>query len=183
MGFELVDSRVVFEGRVFSVRQDRLRMPDGRPMQLDIVDHNGAVTLLPVDGDGQIWFIRQYRHAAGEELLELPAGAAEDNEDPLVCAQRELREETGMAAAHLEKIGGFFLAPGYSTEFMHVYLATGLTPAPLPQDDDELLQIEKISARQAVRLAEDGMLRDSKSLIALFWARPHLMRLGLLDAT
>jgi ADP-ribose pyrophosphatase len=88
-----------------------------------------------------------------------------------------------MAAATLEKIGGFFLAPGYSTEFMHVYLATGLTPAPLPQDEDELLQIEKISARQAVRLAEEGGLRDSKSLIALFWARPHLKRLGLLDAT
>jgi ADP-ribose pyrophosphatase len=180
VAFEVIDSHVVYEGRVFSLRQDRLRMPDGRLIQLDIVSHNGAVTVLPVDADGQIWFIRQYRHATGEELLELPAGAAEASEDPWASAQRELREETGMAAAHLERIGGFFLAPGYSTEYMHVYLATGLTPSPLPQDEDELLRIEKISARHAMRLAEEGVLQDSKSLIALFWARPYLERLGLL---
>jgi ADP-ribose pyrophosphatase len=181
MAFEVTDSKLIYQGRVFKLRQDQLRMPDGRRVALDIVEHNGAVTILPVDADGQVWFIRQYRHAAGEELLELPAGAIEQGEDPLAGAHRELREEIGMAPASLQKIGEFFLAPGYSTEFMHIYLATGLTHAPLPGDEDELIQIEKISARRAMRLAEDGTLRDSKSLIALFWARPHLQRLGLLS--
>jgi ADP-ribose pyrophosphatase len=180
MTFEVTHSTTLFEGRVFNLRQDQLRLPDGRLIQMDIVDHEPAVTILPVDTDGSILFIRQYRHAAGTELLELPAGVAERGEDPLESAQRELREETGMAAAHLEKVGGFFLAPGYSTEYMHVYLATGLTPSPLPGDETEIIEVEKISARQAMRLAEEGSLQDSKSLITLFWARPHLKRLGFL---
>jgi ADP-ribose pyrophosphatase len=114
-------------------------------------------------------------------LLELPAGAAEIGEDPLTGAQRELREETGMAAGILQEIGSFYLAPGYSSEFMHIFLASDLQPAPLPADEDEYLTIEKISAREAIHLAETGKLEDSKSLIALFWSRPHLIRLGLID--
>ena len=178
MTFETETTQTVFEGRVFNVRQDRVRYPDGRLVQMDIVDHYDAVTILPVDADGQIWFIRQYRHAAGKELLELPAGVAEAGEEMVVSAQRELREEIGMAAQRLEKIGGFYLAPGYSTEYMHVFLATGLYPAPLPGDESEFLSVEKIAARQALHLADSGLLDDSKSLIALFWARSLLARLG-----
>jgi ADP-ribose pyrophosphatase len=178
--FETESSQTVFEGRVFKLRQDWVRYPDGRRVLLDIVDHNGAVTILPVDDEGQIWFIRQYRHAAGKELLELPAGVAESDEAVETSALRELREEIGMGAEHLEKIGGFYLAPGYSTEYMHVFLATGLYPAPLPGDETELLSVEKIPARQALHLAEAGLLDDSKSLITLFWARPLLARLGLI---
>jgi ADP-ribose pyrophosphatase len=165
---------------VFDVRQDRIELPDGRQVQMDIVVHHAAVTILPIDADGQIWFIRQYRHAIGEDLLELPAGVSEAGEDPHESAQRELREEIGMAAGHMERLGGFHLAPGYSTEYMHLYLGTELTPAPLPGDETEVIRVEKISARQAMRLAETGELQDSKSLVAMFWARPHLQRLGLL---
>jgi len=178
VSIQLLNSNTVFQGRVFDVRQDRLLLPDGRQILLDIVAHRDAVTILPVDADGWIWFIRQYRHAAGRELLELPAGVAEQGEAPEICAQRELREETGMAADRLEKIGGFFLAPGYSTEYMHVFLATGLNRAPLPGDETEILRVEKIEARRALRLAEQGDLQDSKSLVALFWARPHLQKMG-----
>lgn len=178
--FDLVRSATVFQGRVFDVRQDFLRLEDGRVIQMDTVVHNDAVTILPVDSQGNIWFIRQYRHSIGRELLELPAGVAETGEDPQTSAQRELREEIGMAAGRMEKIGSFFLAPGYSTEFMHVYLGTELTSSPLPGDETEILRVEKISARQAVSLVENGELQDSKSLIALFWARPILRRLGFL---
>ena len=178
MTFETEFTQTVFEGSVFSVRQDRVLYPDGRRVQMDIVDHHDAVTILPVDGEGQIWFIRQYRHAAGKELLELPAGVAEAGEAMEVSALRELREEIGMGAKNMEKIGGFYLAPGYSTEYMHVFLATDLYPAPLPGDESELLSVEKVEARQAVHLAESGGLDDSKSLITLFWARPLLARLG-----
>lgn len=178
MVFETETTQTVFEGRVFNVRQDRVRYPDGRLVQMDIVDHRDAVTILPVDGEGQIWFIRQYRHAAAKELLELPAGVAEPGEEMAVSAQRELREEIGMAAKRMEKVGGFYLAPGYSTEYMHVFLATDLYPAPLPGDESELLSVEKISARHALHLADSGSLDDSKSLIALFWARSLLASLG-----
>ena len=176
MTFVTEHTRTVFEGRVFNVRQDRVLYPDGRRIQLDIVDHRDAVTILPLDSDGQIWFVRQYRHAAGRELLELPAGVAEPGEDVLVSAQRELQEEIGMGAKNLQKIGGFFLAPGYSTEYMHVYLATELYPSSLPGDESELIRIEKMTARHALSLAETGQLDNSKSLIALFWAGPHLAR-------
>jgi len=181
MEITVLSSEVVYHGRVFDVRQDHLRLPNGNLAQIDMVEHRGAVTMIPVDSQGQIWFIRQYRHAIGKELLELPAGAAEAGESPLISAQRELREETGMAAGDLQEIGSFYLAPGYSNEFMHIFLAGDLHAAPLPPDKDELLEIEKISAREAIHLAESGKLEDSKSLVALFWSKPHLQRLGWLD--
>jgi ADP-ribose pyrophosphatase len=180
MQIKIIESKDAFHGRVFDVRQDRIELPDGRQVQMDIVVHDAAVTMLPIDTDGQIWFIRQYRHAIKDELLELPAGVSERGEDPQMSAQRELREEIGMAAGRLEKLGGFHLAPGYSTEYMHLFLATDLTPSPLPGDETEVLRVDKIPVREALRLAEDGQLQDSKSLIAMFWARPHLERLGWL---
>lgn len=181
MDFLVVRSEIVYHGHVFDVRQDQLRLPNGNLAQIDLVEHRGAVTMIPVDSQGQIWFVRQYRHAIKKILLELPAGAAEIGESPLISAQRELREEIGMASGNLQEIGSFYLAPGYSSEFMHIFLASDLQPAPLPTDEDEFLKIEKVSARQAIHLAETGELEDSKSLIALFWARPHLRRLGLIE--
>ena len=181
MDLAVVRSEIVYHGHVFDVRQDHLRLPNGNLAQIDVVEHHGAVTMIPVDSQGQIWFIRQYRHAIKKVLLELPAGAAEIGEAPLSSAQRELREEIGMAAGNLQEIGSFYLAPGYSSEFMHIFIARDLQPAPLPADEDEFLKIEKVSVRQALRLAETGELEDSKSLIALFWSRPHLAGMGLID--
>ena len=174
MNVEVIESKQIYRGRVFSLRQDKLRLPNGRQVELDIIDHPGAVTMVPVDEDGQIWFIRQYRHSCGGFLLELPAGASEIGEDPEISAQREIREEIGMAARNLQKIGGFYLAAGYSTEYMHIYLASDLYPAPLQKDEDELLTVEKISAREAMKMAESGQIEDSKTMVALFWARPYL---------
>lgn len=171
---QLVKSTTIHRGRVFTLRQDQLRLQDGQIIELDILDHPAAVTMVPVDPDGQVWFIRQYRHSAGGELLELPAGASEPDEAPEVSAQREIREEIGMAAGKLLRLGGFYLAAGYSTEYMHIYLATELYPAPLPGDIDELITIEKKSAREALVLAETGEIEDAKTLVALFWARSHL---------
>lgn len=180
MKIDLVHSEVVYRGRVFQIRQDFIRLPNGNTAQIDVVDHRDSVTILPVDQQGQIWFIRQYRHPVDRFLLELPAGVAEPNEDPAANAQRELREEIGMAAGSMQLLGSFFLAPGYSNEYMHIFLAKDLHPSPLPADEDEILQIEKISARDAYELAENRTLDDSKSIIALFWARPFLDELGYL---
>ena len=149
-------------------------MPDDRTLELDIIEHGGAVTMLPVDSHGQIWFIRQYRHAAGKVLLELPAGSTEVGEAAETSAHREIREEIGMGARELKKLGSFYLAPGYSTEYLTIYLARGLYEAPLEQDEDEMIEIEKISIAQAYKLAESGQIEDAKTLATLLLAKPFL---------
>jgi len=174
MSNEILHSEFVYRGKAFSVRKDQVRLPNGHVARLDIVDHAPAVTLLPVDDRGQIWFIRQYRHATGGEILELPAGVVGKNENPEACARREVREEIGMSAASLELIGEFYLAPGYSTEYMYVYLATGLKPDPLPSDEDEFIRVERVAIATAYRWVDQGQIRDAKSLAALLLAQSRL---------
>ena len=171
MPFKLIKSEPVFQGRAFKIRRDTLKTPDGNETKFDIVEHTGSVIIIPIDADGNMLFVRQYRHAAGKDLLELPAGTRDDDEPYEDCAAREIREETGMAAGKLERIGDFYLAPGYSTEFMAVFLATELSHDPLEADDDEFLQVEKISVRDAIQMAERGEMPDAKSLAALFLAK------------
>ena len=174
MPFEVVKREILYRGKVFNIRQDQVRLPDGKLAKWDIIDHPAAVTILPIDEAGLIWFIRQYRHPAGKELLELPAGVLEADEDPETGAQREIREEIGMSADELEQIGGFYLAPGYSTEYMHVFLGRSLRHEPLAQDEDEFIRVEKMSYKQALDSIELGEIQDAKSLVALFLARPYL---------
>ena len=141
MPFELIKSETLLQGRTFKVRRDTLKTPDGRETKLEIVEHRGSVVLLPVDHEGNLLFVRQYRHAVGEDLLELPAGTR-DGEEPFEdCAAREIREETGLEAGALLKLGEFYLVPGYSTELMAVFLATDLKENPLQADEDEFLQV------------------------------------------
>lgn len=170
----LLKSETVFRGRAFNVRLDEVEYAPGRATRLEIVEHSGAVTMVPVDEQGRVYFIRQYRHAAGQELLELPAGTLEPGEDPAVGAARELQEEIGLRAEHLEPLAAFYLAPGYSTEWMHVYLARGLRPAPLPQDEDEIIHVTPLAATAALAAAAAGEVRDAKSLAALLLAARRL---------
>ncbi|MCS6995066.1 MAG: NUDIX hydrolase [Anaerolineales bacterium] len=174
MKFELLRAESVYEGRAFHVRRDHLRTPDGRTVKYDIIEHTGSVILIPVDDEGQMYFVRQYRHAAQVELLELPAGTLEPGEPPAEAAAREIREEIGMEAQHLEEIGAFYLAPGYSTELMHVFLARGLKHNPLEADADEFLSVETLSVAEAFQQAERGALQDAKTLAALLLAKQHL---------
>jgi 8-oxo-dGTP pyrophosphatase MutT (NUDIX family) len=172
--FKLVRTEQVFQGRTFKLRRDTVQLPNGKDTTLDIVDHVGSVVMVPVDSEGNIVFVRQYRQPTGLELLELPAGTRDGDEPPEMCAAREMREETGLAAGNLENLGAFYLAPGYSTEYMYAFLATELTPNPLPADADEFLRVERMSVREAMTLAEKGELKDAKSLAALLLARNSL---------
>jgi ADP-ribose pyrophosphatase len=174
MPFELLTSEILMQGRAFKIRRDTLKTPDGRETKFEIIEHGGSVVLIPVDENNEIHFVRQYRHAAGMDLLELPAGTRDGEEPFEECAAREIREETGMEAGRLEKVGEFYLAPGYSSEFMVVYLATDLKHNPLDADDDEFLTVEKIPVMKALALAERGEMPDAKSLAALLMARPLL---------
>ena len=174
MPFELIRSETLVQGRAFKIKRDTLKTPDGRETKLEIVEHGGSVVLIPVDHEKNLLFVRQYRHATEQDLLELPAGTREGEEPFEVCAAREIREETGLEAGSLQRVGGFYLVPGYSTEFMAVFLATDLKENPLPGDEDEFLQVEKVPLKQAVELAEGGKILDAKSLAALLLARHHM---------
>jgi len=174
MPFKLIKSEPLFQGRAFKIRRDHMETPDGRLTKYDIVEHSGSVVIIPIDEHSNLLFVRQFRQAAGADLLELPAGTRENDEPYEICAAREIREETGMAAGNLKKIGEFFLAPGYSTEFMVVFIATDLNPNPLQADADEFLQVEEIRVGKAIEMAEQGQIEDAKTLAALFLARPYL---------
>jgi ADP-ribose pyrophosphatase len=177
MAFELLKSEIIHLGRVFTLRSDTLRLPDGRETRLDVVEHAGSVIILPMDANGNLLFVRQYRHAVGLELLEFPAGTLNEGESPDVCARRELQEETGMSAKGFLFLGGFYLAPGYSTEYMHAYLATELYFDPLEPDADEFLSVESIPLAKALAMAEHGELPDAKSLAVIHLGREHLKKL------
>lgn len=174
MDFKVISSEKLFHGKVFDLWREDVEYPDGRVSGIEFIRHHGAVTILPVDEQGKIWFVRQYRHPAGENLLELPAGCLEAGEEPEVCAAREIREEIGMAAAHLTKLGAFYLAPGYSNEISHVFLARDLSADPLEQDTGELIWVERYTLEEVWELAKSGEIRDGKTLAVLMLAREHL---------
>jgi 8-oxo-dGTP pyrophosphatase MutT (NUDIX family) len=174
MPFEFVSSEVLLQGRVFKIRRDTLKTPDGREAKYDIIEHGGSVVIVPIDKDGNVLFVRQYRHATGRELLELPAGTRDGEEPFEECAAREIREETGMEAGKLQKVGEFYLVPGYSSEFMAVFLATDLKDNPLDKDEDEFLELEQIPVKEVNAMFERGEVLDAKSLAAWLLARSHL---------
>ena len=174
MDFEILSERNRYQGRIFAVDQVSARMPNGKIGLFDLVKHQNSVTIIPLDEDGNIWFVRQYRLGAGKILLELPAGVLDPQEDPQECAHRELREETGMSADSMVKLGKCFLAPGYSTEAMYFFLARGLKQAPLEQDEDEFIEVERFPQSQVFRMVDAGEIEDSKTLAALLLASPYL---------
>lgn len=178
MPFEFIRSEILLQGRTFKLRRDTLKTPDGRETKLEIIEHGGSVVIVPIDDDGNVLFVRQYRHATGGDLLELPAGTREDDEPYEKCAAREIREETGMEAGQLRRVGDFYLAPGYSSEFMAVFLATGLKHNPLKADDDEFLQVEKFPIKDVTAMLERSEVPDAKSLAAWLLVKPHLEQLS-----
>jgi ADP-ribose pyrophosphatase len=176
MKFDVIHSDLVYQGRVFGVERVQVRLPNGRESVYDLVRHRGAVTIVPVDDMGNILFVRQYRLGAEKLLLELPAGVLEVDEDPAFGAAREIREETGQAAGKLEPLGTFYMAPGYSSEYMHIFLARGLYLDPLEADADEFLQVVAVPIEEAYRMAEHGEILDGKTLASLLLARSYLQK-------
>ena len=172
---EILRRETIYTGRAFAVEKVNVRLPNDKEAVYDLVQHPGAVTIVPVDDLGNIWFVRQYRVGVGETLLELPAGTLESGENPDVAAAREVREEIGMAAGELHRLGEFYMAPGYSTEHMFVYLGLDLHDDPLTGDDDEFLGIEKIPMQQAYAMVRSGELKDGKSLAAMLMAMERLL--------
>jgi ADP-ribose pyrophosphatase len=164
---EVIASRLIHK-RWIGLRIDRLRYPSGNENDIDVVEHNGGVALLAIDNDGNLLLVRQYRHATGQIMLELPAGTIDGDEPPEVCAVRELQEETGYKPGNIEKLGGFWTAPGYCSEYLHVYLCTDLTESRL-QGDEEAIDVERVSIEEALAMVADGRIEDAKTNGALLF--------------
>lgn len=170
----LVDRQVLPGGTYLTFARDTVVTPDGRQHGRDIVIHPGAVTICAIRGDRSVLLVRQYRHPAGEVLLELPAGTLEmldggSVEDPLIAAKRELYEETGYHARDWRKLSEFYTAPGFASELMRLYLATDIELAPDYEgpEEDERLHLVEMPFDEAVAAAEDGTIRDAKTILAL----------------
>ncbi|MCX6361353.1 MAG: NUDIX hydrolase [Armatimonadetes bacterium] len=167
-----VDSRLVYKGRVINLTVDHLETPDGRVLRRETVRHGGGVAIVPLTPEGDVLLVRQYRHAAGGWLTEIPAGTLEPGEEPAACAARELEEETGYTAGGLHLLGRLFLAPGYSTEVLWVYLATDLADGTVNPDDDEVITLCR-APLDTVWCSEQQPV-DAKSVAALALAREWL---------
>jgi ADP-ribose pyrophosphatase len=173
----IVASREIHRGRYLTLTVESIERADGSRGTREIVGHPGAVAILAIDPDERILFVRQFRLAAGQALLEVPAGTLDrttdgTTEDPDVAAGRELEEETGQRARTWRRLGRFYTAPGFTTELMHLYLATHLEPAHgerLGPDEDERLVLERLPWREALAAAERGEILDAKTLVAVLW--------------
>ena len=167
-----IDGTEVYSGRVVRLEVDRVRMPDGGDSIREVVRHRGAAVVLPILDDGRVVLVRQFRYPVGEALLELPAGTLEPGEDPLVCAARELTEETGYAATSVTPLGRFYAAPGYTDERLQAVLATGLRLTDDAEPDpDEIIEVEVVTFEELVSRMETGEIRDSKTLATILLAR------------
>jgi ADP-ribose pyrophosphatase len=166
--------RNVFKGRVLTLNVEQVRLPNGRVAELEIAHHPGGAAVVAIDAAGCVCLLRQFRHAAGGWLDELPAGKLDGGEPPLECAQRELAEEAGRVAQRWDKLGEFFSSPGVFTEVIHLFLARDLQPVPAQPEDHEVFEARWIPLADACALAGSGRLHDAKSLVGLFWAQEKL---------
>ena len=155
---KLLRSEKVFDGRLISLRKDTVRLPNGRESTREVIVHPGAVAIVPMLDD---------RHAVGKTLMEIPAGTLHPDERPEDCALRELREETGYIAGRLEKLLSLYLAPGYSTELIHLFLAEDLRPAKSEKDEDEFIELAVVPLDEAVVKILEGEIQDAKTVAAL----------------
>ena len=166
-------SQQIFEGKIVNLRVDTtLVTKKDRTVEArrEVVEHLPSVVVVPVDKEENVLLVEQYRHATGEALLEAPAGGVEKDETPQQAAARELQEETGYASGRLVPLGGFWIAPGWCTEYMHTYLATELIPSQLPQDEDEDVRVVPVPLWEVPNLIRQGHIRDAKSIAVLLTA-------------
>ena len=168
MSVKVHKTTTLYTGKIFDVVLERVTLPNGAVKDREIVRHPGAAAMVPLLDDGRVVLIKQYRHAVGEFVWEIPAGTLEPEEAPMACARRELVEETGYEAANLEKLTEILPAPGYTDEHIHIFLATGLKPVNQRLEDDEVLELQPTVLETALAMVAQGEIRDAKTIAGLF---------------
>ncbi len=167
---EKTDGKEIFSGHIFNVQVDHVKIADGSIRPREVVEHHGGVCVVPIDKNGNVYIVRQFRYAVGRVLLEIPAGKLEKGENPLEGVKRELMEETGFTASSWTELGMMYPTPGYCSERLYVYLARGLAKGRQHLDDGEILEVESIPLDRLVKMIMAGEICDGKTVFGILKA-------------
>jgi ADP-ribose pyrophosphatase len=167
---EILSTETIFDGRIVHLRLHKVRLPDGRESIRELIEHQGAVAIVAVDEEQHVLLVKQFRTGTQSVLYEIPAGLLETGEEPLDAAIREMREETGYRPLNVESMGGIYLSPAYSTEYIHLFLATGYESAPLAQDHDEFIEAVRVPFGEALAMIDRAEILAATSVTALLKA-------------
>ena len=170
-----ISSQTVYEGRAIKLRIDTVKKPNGKTTTREIVERSDCIAVVPMDRKDNVLLVRQYRKAVGKYLLEIPAGGIDPGEQPPAAVRRELQEEIGYLPNKIDKIGGFYVAPGYSTEYIHLYVGTYLFPSQLEAEDTEDIQVVRVPLARISDMIDSGEICDAKSIVGLL----RVISLGL----
>ncbi len=174
-----MQARSIYRGRIVNLAIERVTLPNGFTTELEIIRHPGAAAVAAIDDRGRVLLVRQYRHAAGGSLWEVPAGTLEPGEEPCVCARRELREEAGVEAGELVRLGSIFTCPGFCDEKIHLFLAASLSEVPRQTERDEVIEtVARVPLQHALDMIGGGEIQDAKSIATLYhaWLRSNAGR-------
>ena len=176
MNFKVIESRVLFSGKVFDLKVDKIEYDSGNPGIREVAVHPGGAVVVPVLDNGRIIIVKQYRYPLNKTILELPAGKLNKDEDPLVCAVRELEEETGYKAGRIEKLGAICTSPGFCTEILHIYFANELIPGNHNREEGEYgMEILELTFKEVEEKIKRGEIIDAKTICGIHLAAKHLL--------
>lgn len=164
---KFISAEKIYDGKILKVHRDTVMLPNKREATREVVDHPGAVAVVPVLDDGRIVLVKQFRYPIGKVTLEIPAGKLDNNEDPADCVVRELREETGYVANQMSKLTSIYTAPGFSNEVIHIYIARGLVMDQVCPDEDEFVDVEIYTPEDIKTMIKNGRITDAKTLVGL----------------